>query len=88
MDRQSEEWNSRSILIQQPDIMVESDTYWQQRGTSTSVNILEVMAGVFAVQTFTKEGQVHLKMDNITAVAYVNLLLMTSECGVNYTAQC
>ena len=39
------------------------------------INVLELKAGMFAVQAFTKDKQnvhVHLRMDNTSALAYVN----------------
>ena len=86
-------WNGRSIRTKPPDIVLESDAsllgwgaladrtatggLWTPAERCLHINVLEMMAGTFAVQTFSKGKQdihVHLKMDNTTAVAYVNHL--------------
>lgn len=50
------------------------------------INLLEMMAGTFAVQTFSggRQGiQVHKKMDNTMAVAYVNHLGCTRSTALS-----
>jgi len=50
---------------------------WSQEERQSHINVLEMMAGTFAVKSFTKGKKyirVHLKMDNTTAMAYVNHL--------------
>ena len=48
---------------------------WSQAERRNHINYLELLAATFAVKTFTKDKeniQVHLRMDNRTAVFYVN----------------
>lgn len=54
---------------------LETGGLWSQLERGMHINVLELKAGAFAVKTFTKGRQgihVRLRMDNTTAVAYVN----------------
>ena len=83
--------NGKSVLTQEPDLVVETDASlqgwgaickgirtggpWLQTEREHHINYLELLAATLAVKTFTK-GQkdihIHLRMDNQTAVFYVN----------------
>ena len=87
-------WNSRPIRDELPQMVIDSDASLVGWGASTNqmatgglwtpaerryhINVLEMMAGAFAVKTFAKDGgeslHIRLRMDNTTAVAYVNHL--------------
>jgi len=56
---------------------IATGSLWSQEERQSHINVLEMMAGTFAVKSFAKGKKnlrVHLKMDNTTAVAYVNHL--------------
>ena len=88
-----EAWNGRAILSSPPDLVIETDAskvgwgavcqgvrtggLWSQMEKKLHINCLELLAGSFAVKSFTKNrlcAHVRLRMDNTTAVAYVNRL--------------
>ena len=64
---------------------------WSVQEQQQHINVLELKAGMFAVQAFTKDQQrihAHLRMDNTSALAYIrrmggtrsqNLMRVTSE---------
>ena len=85
------EWNGRDILPTPPDLLIQSDAslqgwgavcngtrtggHWSAEERHQHINNLELQAGAFAVQTFTKgmgNIQVLLQMDNRSAVTYIN----------------
>jgi len=82
--------NGRNINQPTPDLVIESDAslmgwgavcrgvrtggLWSAQEQRQHINILELKAGMFAVQAFVKDKlnvHVHLKMDNTSALAYV-----------------
>ena len=84
-------WNGKTIISFEPDLVIESDASKQGWGascqdTSTGgpwtleekswhINCLELLAATLALKTFTKKRtrlSVLLKIDNTTAVAYIN----------------
>ena len=86
-------WNGRALLHPPPDIVIETDAsrtgwgavcqgvqtggLWSQMERKLYINCLELLAGSFAVKSFTKNRlcvHVRLRMDNTSAVAYVNRL--------------
>jgi hypothetical protein len=86
-------WNGRAILHPSPDLIIETDAsmrgwgavcqgvktggLWSQMEQKLHINCLELLAGSFAVKSFTKDRlcvHVRLRMDNTSAVAYVNRL--------------
>lgn len=83
--------NGKSILAQEPDLIVETDASmqgwgavckgvrtggpWSQIEQEHHINYLELLAAMFAVKAFAKSQEnmhIHLRMDNRTAVSYVN----------------
>ena len=83
--------NGKSILSQEPDLVMETDAsmlgwgavcdgtrtggLWSQAERRNHINYLELLAATFAVKAFTKDrNHLHilLRMDNRTAVCYVN----------------
>lgn len=88
-----EAWNGRAILPPSPDLVIETDAsrsgwgavcqgvrtggLWSQMESKMHINCLELLAGSFAVKSFTKDRlcvHVRLRMDNTSAVADVNRL--------------
>ena len=86
-------WNGRALLHPSPDLVIETDAsrsgwgavcqgvqtgeLWSQMEQRLHINCLELLAGSFAVKSFTKGRlcvHVRLRMDNTSAVAYVNRL--------------
>ena len=86
-----QDWNGKSLVLTEPDIVLELDasrTGWGAscQGTRTGgpwsleekklhINCLELMATFLALRTFLRShpvSHVHLRMDNQTAVAYIN----------------
>ena len=84
-------WNGRTILRKEVDIVIESDASlegwgascmqqwtggpWSVQEKEMHINCLELLAATLAVQSFLKDKLgVHalLKLDNTTAVAYIN----------------
>ena len=54
---------------------VKTQGAWSEEESQQHINVLELRAAKFAVMAFTKHrshSHVHLRMDNVTAVAYVN----------------
>lgn len=89
--KEAQAWNGKSLQCQPPDLTLESDAsllgwgaHWQSKATgglwmpeerSFHINVLEMLAGAFAVQTFAKNQRnvhIRLKMDNTSAIAYIN----------------
>ena len=86
-------WNGRALLRPSPDVIIETDAsrtgwgavcqgvttggLWSQMEQKLHINCLELLAGCFAVKSFTKDRlcvHVRLRMDNVSAVAYINRL--------------
>ena len=86
-------WNGRALLRPSPDVIIETDAsrsgwgavcqgvttggLWSQMEKKLHINCLELLAGSFAVKSFTKDRlcvHVRLRMDNVSAVAYINRL--------------
>ena len=86
-------WNGRALLHHPPDIVIETEAsrtgwgavcqgvrtggLWSQMERKLHINCLELLAGSFAVKSFTKNRlcvHVRLRMDNTSAVTYVNRL--------------
>lgn len=84
-------WNGRPIRVHPPDLTIDSDAsllgwgaaarsvatggLWTPSERELHINVLEMMAGSFAVKTFAKDRcnlHVRLRMDNTAAVAYTN----------------
>lgn len=84
-------WNGKDIIPPPIDLVIETDAsvvgwgavcsgtrtggLWSQQERHQHINVLELTAGMFAVQSFVKERQdlhVHLRMDNTSALSYVN----------------
>ena len=85
------QWNGRAIQMSPPNLTIESDAsllgwgalaegaatggLWSPQERHLHINVLELIAGGFAVKTFAKgkkDLHVRLKMDNTAAIAYVN----------------
>jgi len=83
-------WNGRLIILPPPDVVIETDPstvgwgavcrgvrtggLWSPQEQGTHINVLELTAGMFAVQSFLKDQSnlhVHLRMDNTSALTYV-----------------
>ena len=63
---------------------------WSPAERRSHINVLEIIAGTFAVQTFARERQniqVLLKMDNTSAVSYVNHLGGTRSSTLSQKAK-
>ena len=63
---------------------------WSQEESSQQINLLELRAAEFAVKTFTKnitQAHVHLKMDNIPALTYINKMGGTKSPLLHQTAK-
>ena len=86
-------WNGRALLHPSPDLIIETNTsrmgwgavcqgvrtggLWSQMEQKLHINCLGLLAGSFAIQSFTKNrlcAHVCLRMDNTSAVAYLNHL--------------
>ena len=84
-------WNGRPMQPGPPDLTLESDAsmlgwgasmlgsatggLWSSTERNLHINVLEMLAGTFAIKTFAKDHSnihIRLKMDNTSAVAYVN----------------
>jgi len=84
-------WNGKGITLQPPNLVIETDAsmvswgticngiraggLWSQQEQQRHINVLKLMAGMFAVQVFAKKEKdmhIHLRMDNTSALAYVN----------------
>jgi len=83
-------WNGKDIILPAPTLVIETDAslrgwgavcggvrtggLWSQLEQQKHINVLELTAGMFAVQAFVKDKRdihVHLRMDNTSALAYV-----------------
>ena len=90
---QLDAWNGRVILTPPPSLVIETDASTQEWGAACNgarigglwsqaerlhhINCLDLLAGAFALKSFTKEQillHVRLRMDNTTAIAYTNKL--------------
>ena len=86
-------WNGRALVRPSPDVIIETDAsrtgwgavcqgvttegLWSQMEKKLHINCLELLAGSFAVKSFTRDRlcvHVRLRMDNVSAVAYINRL--------------
>ena len=86
-----DQWNGKSLVVHQPDLVIESDASlrgwgaaaqgvttggpWSRQEKKYHINFLEILAASLAVKTFLKNQSnltVLLKIDNTTAVAYIN----------------
>ncbi|XP_028394441.1 uncharacterized protein LOC114518633 [Dendronephthya gigantea] len=84
-------WNGKALFQQPVDLVIETDASrkgwgaycegvstggpWCSEEKRLHINCLELLAGSFAIKTFTKDkvcAHVRLMMDNAAAVAYVN----------------
>ena len=73
--KEVKEWNGRPVQPSPPDIILESDASVLGWGVRMTINILEMLAGTFAIKTLARDrSNIHvcLRMDNTSAVAYVN----------------
>ena len=65
---------------------------WSEEERNLYINLLELMAGSFGVKIFTdckgKENYIHVKlrMDNKTAVSYINRMGGTHSCSLSHLA--
>lgn len=88
-----ERWNGKSLLVHQPDQVIESDASlrgwgaasqgtltggpWSPEEQQYHINCLEILAAFLAIRTFVKDQSditVLIRIDNTTAVAYINHL--------------
>ena len=86
-------WNGRALLHPSLDLIIETDAsrmgwgavcqgvrtggLWSQMEQKLHINCLELLAGSFAIKSFTKNRlcvHVRLRMDNTSAVVYLNRL--------------
>lgn len=86
-------WNSKAIFGTQSDFILESharlwglgasyaDSFtggrWTQEEQELHINCLELIAGSFAIRSFTSDCNnccVWLQMDNVSAIRYINRL--------------
>ncbi|XP_040264037.1 uncharacterized protein LOC120979380 [Bufo bufo] len=84
-------WNGKAIFGQRPDFVVDSDASlsgwgahcegittgggWSEIETGFHINALELLAGSFAIKSFTRDTArscIQLRMDNVSAVRYIN----------------
>ncbi|XP_040261452.1 uncharacterized protein LOC120977528 [Bufo bufo] len=84
-------WNGKAIFGQRPDSVVDSDASlsgwgahcegittgggWSEIETGFHINALELLAGSFAIKSFTRDTArscIQLRMDNVSAVRYIN----------------
>ena len=62
---------------------------WSETERSQHINSLELMAGVFAVKTFASQKRnvhIHLRMDNRTAIFYINRMGGTRSHALAHSA--
>ena len=90
-------WNGREIVQPPPDLVIEMDAsligwgavcegvqtggLWSQEEQLEHINVLELTAGMFAVQAFENDRRnlhVHLRMDNTSALTYVTKMRVLS----------
>lgn len=100
-----EAWNGRAIFGSVPDVVIESDAsrsgwgarcdefttgrVWSPEEQQLHINCLELLAGSFAIQCWTKDAVrscVLLKMDNMSAVRYINHLGSTQSKALSNLA--
>ena len=86
-------WNGLALLHPSPDLIIETDAsrmgwgavcqgvrtggLWSQMEQKLHIDCLELLAGSFAIKSFTKNRlcvHVRLRMDNTSAVVYLNRL--------------
>ena len=86
-----EAWNGKALVSGEPDLIIETDASlngwgascmgvttggrWSQEEQHLHINCLELLAGAFALKTFTKnkaQMRVRLLMDNTSAAHYIN----------------
>jgi hypothetical protein len=86
-------WNGKAVLLPQPDLVIETDAStkgwgavcqgvrsggpWSPSEKFLHINCLELLAGAFAIQSYTTSRaviHVRLKMDNRSALTYINNL--------------
>ena len=68
---------------------ISSRGLWSEEERTQHINMLELMGGAFATRTFTKGKQnvhVRLRMDNTTAIAYVNHMGGTKSQSLSQAA--
>ena len=88
-------WNGRALLRPSPDAMIETDAsrtgwgaVWSQMEKKLHINCFELLAGSFAVQSFTKDRlcvHVRLRMDNVSAVGPCALDLFANRLNAQLT---
>ena len=68
---------------------VRTNGLWSEKERTFHINHLELMAGTFAVKTFARQQRdihLHLKMDNKTAVFYINKMGGTKSTALSHSA--
>ena len=68
---------------------VSTGSLWSEEERQSHINHLEMLGAVLAVQTYTKDktvSHVHLRMDNQTAVCYINHMGGTRSTTLSHTA--
>ena len=100
-----ENWNGKAVLESTPDMIAETDAsllgwgavsegvqtggLWSEGERMHHINLLELIAGAFAVKTFARHRRnihMHLKMDNKTAIFYINKMGGTRSHLLAHTA--
>jgi len=98
-------WNGRDIVQPPPDLVIETDAsligwgavckgvqtggLWSQEEQLEHINVLELTAGMFAVQAFAEDRRnlhVHLRMDNTSALTYVTKIGDTQSIRLTVVA--
>jgi len=83
-------WNGKTLLKREIDMIIDSHASlkgwgahcgmqttrgaWSKREATLHINCLELLAVTLAVQSFVKNKSILLRIDNTTAVAYINHL--------------
>ncbi|XP_040285902.1 uncharacterized protein LOC120999096 [Bufo bufo] len=99
-------WNGKAIVGPQPDLIVESDASllgwgaycngvstggpWSGNESHLHINALELLAGSFAIHSFTSDrisACIRLRMDNVSAVRYVNAMGGTHSSILTHLAK-
>ena len=99
-------WNGKTFITPCPDMTIQSDSskvawgavcgsvktqgMWSAKESALHINVLELQAANFAVQSFTKDKNnihVHLQLDNTTAVAYLNKMGGTRSKQLEHVTQ-
>ena len=92
------EWKTPDITIESDALLlgwgaalgtISSRGLWSEEEKTQHINMLELMGGAFATRTFTKGKQnvhVRLRMDNTTAIAYVNHMGRTKSQSLSQAA--